>query len=66
MWNTIKAQKDITIIGEIRTIGAMSAFELLDENGKPSPELAKAMTTKALEKNLILLSCGTLVTQSVF
>ena len=57
--NTIKAQKDISIIGEIRTIGAMSAFELLDENGKPSPELAKAMTTKALEKNLILLSCGT-------
>ena len=57
--NAIKAQKDITIIGDVRTLGAMTAFELLDHDGKPSAELAKAMTTKALENNLILLSCGT-------
>ena len=56
--NVIKAHKDISIIGDVRTIGAMTAFELLDHNGKPSAELAKAVTTKALEKNLILLSCG--------
>lgn len=56
--NAIKAEKDITIIGDVRTVGAMTAFELLDKNGKPSAELTKALTTKALEKNLILLSCG--------
>ena len=57
--NAIKANKEITIIGDVRTLGAMTAFELLDADGKPSPELAKAVTTKALEKNLVLLSCGT-------
>ncbi len=57
--NNIKAKKEIKIIGDVRTLGAMTAFELLDHEGNPSPDLAKAMTTKALEKNLILLSCGT-------
>ena len=57
--NAIKAKEKITIIGDVRTLGAMTAFELLDKEGNPSAELAKAVTTKALEKNLILLSCGT-------
>jgi len=57
--NAIKAHKDIKIIGDVRTLGAMTAFELVDHDGKPSPELTKALTTKALEKQLILLSCGT-------
>ena len=56
--NAIKAEQDISIIGDVRTVGAMTAFELIDQNGNPSAELAKAITTKALEKNLILLSCG--------
>ena len=56
--NAIKAEQDISIIGDVRTVGAMTAFELIDKNGNPSAELAKALTTKALEKNLILLSCG--------
>ncbi len=56
--NAIKAENDISIIGDVRTVGAMTAFELLNEDGKPSAELAKALTTKALEKTLILLSCG--------
>lgn len=47
-------------IGEIRGLGAMVAFELV-ENGdanKPSADLAKKLTTKALEHGLVLLSCG--------
>ncbi|MGK0269885.1 MAG: 4-aminobutyrate aminotransferase [Cocleimonas sp.] len=57
--NTIKAKEEINIIGDVRTLGAMTAFELVDHDGKPSPTLTKAMTTKALEKKLVLLSCGT-------
>ncbi len=47
-------------IGEIRGLGGMVAFELI-ENGdpsQPSADLAKKLTTKALENGLILLSCG--------
>lgn len=47
-------------IGEIRGLGAMVAFELV-ENGdanKPSADLAKKLTAKALEHGLVLLSCG--------
>ncbi len=47
-------------IGEIRNLGGMVAFELV-ENGdphKPSSDLAKKLTGKALENGLVLLSCG--------
>lgn len=47
-------------MGEIRNLGGMVAFELV-ENGdphKPSMDLAKKLTAKALEKGLVLLSCG--------
>lgn len=47
-------------IGEIRGLGGMVAFELV-ENGdphKPSADMAKKLTTKALEHGLVLLSCG--------
>ena len=56
--NTLKADQTISQIGDVRTLGAMTAFELLDENGGPSAELAGAVTSKALEKGLVLLSCG--------
>jgi 4-aminobutyrate aminotransferase/(S)-3-amino-2-methylpropionate transaminase len=38
----------------------MAAFELVDskDNHIPKPELAAAVTAKAKEKGLILLSCG--------
>ena len=47
-------------IGEVRGIGPMLALELVrDRDSKePAPELAKATTTGALERGLILLSCG--------
>jgi 4-aminobutyrate aminotransferase len=47
-------------IGEIRGLGGMVAFELV-ENGdahKPSADLAKKLTSKSLEHGLVLLSCG--------
>ena len=47
-------------IGEIRHLGAMFAFELIKPGTKntPDPDAAKALTTKAAELGLILLSCG--------
>lgn len=56
--NEIK--KSYPHMGEIRGLGAMVAFELV-ENGdanKPSADLAKKLTAKALEHGLVLLSCG--------
>jgi 4-aminobutyrate aminotransferase/(S)-3-amino-2-methylpropionate transaminase len=47
-------------IGEVRGVGPMLALELVHdrESKRPVPELAKATTTGALERGLILLSCG--------
>ncbi|MDZ4725525.1 MAG: 4-aminobutyrate--2-oxoglutarate transaminase [Leptospira sp.] len=53
-------KKQFNSIGEIRGLGGMVAFELV-ENGnaeKPSADLAKKLTSKALENGLVLLSCG--------
>lgn len=41
-----------------RHLGAMAAFELVDDEGKPCAERAKALTAYAREHGLILLSCG--------
>lgn len=59
----IKAMKDNNAcapIGDVRGLGAMVAFELVKERGgnTPDPERTKALTAKALEHGLILLSCG--------
>ena len=47
-------------IGEIRHLGAMFAFELIKPGtaNTPDPDAAKALTVKAAELGLILLSCG--------
>ncbi len=47
-------------IGEIRGLGGMSAFELIvpGSGNKPDAEAAKALTARAAELGLILLSCG--------
>jgi 4-aminobutyrate aminotransferase len=42
------------VVGEVRGLGAMLALELVERNG----EAAKAVTTSARERGLILLSCG--------
>lgn len=56
----MKEQSDSTAIGDIRGLGAMIAFELVTEHGgnTPDPDTVKLLTAKALEKGLILLSCG--------
>jgi 4-aminobutyrate aminotransferase len=41
-------------VGEVRGLGPMLALELAE----PTPDLAKAVTTTAREKGLVLLSCG--------
>ena len=45
-------------VGHSRNLGAMAAFELLDDNGNPDPKLTAAVCAKAREHGLILLSCG--------
>jgi 4-aminobutyrate aminotransferase len=41
-------------IGEVRGLGPMLALELVEQNG----DAARAVTTSAREKGLVLLSCG--------
>lgn len=55
-----KWQEQFTHVDNVRCLGSMAAFELVEnkESRKPMPELAAAITKKAKEKGLILLSCG--------
>ncbi|NJM34093.1 MAG: 4-aminobutyrate--2-oxoglutarate transaminase [Rhodomicrobium sp.] len=55
-----KRSNDSRPIGDVRGLGAMVAFELVKERGahEPDPDATKAVTAKALEKGLIILSCG--------
>ena len=48
------------MIGDVRGLGAMVAMELISDGDvdQPNPELAKALTIRAAEMGLILLSCG--------
>ncbi len=58
--NEMKARDDVPPIGDVRGLGAMVAFELVRQRGgnQPDPEKAAALTAKALEHGLILLTCG--------
>lgn len=53
-------QEQFTHVDNVRCLGPMAAFEMVEskESRKPKPELAAAITKKAKEKGLILLSCG--------
>ena len=54
-------QQDANLgIGEIRGLGGMLAFEMIEpgSSNKPDAETTKALTTHAAESGLILLSCG--------
>jgi 4-aminobutyrate aminotransferase-like enzyme len=55
-----KRSNDSRPIGDVRGLGAMVAFELVKERGthEPDPEATKAVTAKALDEGLIILSCG--------
>lgn len=51
----------LSCIGDVRNMGAMVAMELVKDRDtrEPVAELTKALATKAAEKGLILLTCGT-------
>jgi 4-aminobutyrate aminotransferase / (S)-3-amino-2-methylpropionate transaminase / 5-aminovalerate transaminase len=51
----------IPCIGEVRGLGAMVALELVKDrtSKEPAPDLTKAVVTRAADKGLIVLSCGT-------
>jgi 4-aminobutyrate aminotransferase/(S)-3-amino-2-methylpropionate transaminase len=53
-------QKEMPAIGEVRNLGAMVAIELVRNRDphSPDPDLTKALTKRAAEKGLVLLSCG--------
>ncbi|MFC3110733.1 4-aminobutyrate--2-oxoglutarate transaminase [Undibacterium arcticum] len=57
---TIKSDPEYAArIAEIRGLGAMLAIEFQHpESGKPDPDFTKKVQAKALEKGLLLLSCG--------
>jgi 4-aminobutyrate aminotransferase/(S)-3-amino-2-methylpropionate transaminase len=48
------------LIGDVRGLGSMVAMELVSDGdvNKPNPPLAKTLTAKAVERGLVLLSCG--------
>lgn len=58
--NRMKERTDLHPIGDVRGLGAMVAFEMVTEKGSNTPDAdaTKALCAKALEKGLILLSCG--------
>lgn len=52
--------RELPCIGEVRGLGAMVAMELVKNRDPHAPdaELTKALTKRAAEKGLVLLSCG--------
>lgn len=56
----IKRSNTSRPIGDVRGLGAMVAFELVRERGgnQPDPDAVKPVLSQALDRGLILLSCG--------
>jgi 4-aminobutyrate aminotransferase/(S)-3-amino-2-methylpropionate transaminase len=56
----MKAHAQGAPIGDIRHLGGMAAFELVKARGgnEPDPDAAKALTARALQNGLVLLTCG--------
>jgi 4-aminobutyrate aminotransferase len=55
--NRLKAR--VPLIAEVRGPGSMVAVEFMDRaTGQPAPEFTKRVQTRALERGLILLTCG--------
>jgi 4-aminobutyrate aminotransferase/(S)-3-amino-2-methylpropionate transaminase len=60
-FRTMAQRNSLSVIGDVRNLGAMVAMELVTdrETKEPAADLTKALVAKAAEKGLILLSCGT-------
>jgi 4-aminobutyrate aminotransferase/(S)-3-amino-2-methylpropionate transaminase len=55
-----KWQKDFSIIGEIRGLGAMLGLEFVKgENNEPAADEAKQLAAYCLGQGLLILVCGT-------
>lgn len=60
--STLKSfQEKHSLIGDVRGIGPMIAMEFVSDREKktPAPEKAKQLVDFCLERNLIILACGT-------
>jgi 4-aminobutyrate aminotransferase/(S)-3-amino-2-methylpropionate transaminase len=57
---TIAQRNDVAPLDDIRGLGAMVAFDLVKARGshEPDPDRTKRLTTEALKRGLILLTCG--------
>lgn len=53
-------QKSTDCVGQVRTLGAMCAIELVRDGDadQPDPDLTKSVVAEALKQGVILLSCG--------
>ena len=51
-------RNDLVTVANIRGPGAMTAFDILDSEGRPDGVQAKKVCARALEAGLVLLSCG--------
>lgn len=51
-------EKYSKVIGEVRGIGLMLAMEMIHPDKAPNEQLTAAIKAKALEKGLLLLTCG--------
>jgi 4-aminobutyrate aminotransferase/(S)-3-amino-2-methylpropionate transaminase len=56
----IAARSDVVPMANVRGLGAMIGFDLVKEatTGEPDGAAAKLVTARALERGLIILSCG--------
>lgn len=55
----IATRNDVQPIGHVRALGSMVAFDLIAERGSDTPRgEASALTARALDGGLLLLSCG--------
>lgn len=52
-------QEQYPQIGDVRGLGLMVGVELIDPDGKPDKEIAKAVVHGCQEERLLLLTCGT-------
>ncbi|RQW46119.1 4-aminobutyrate--2-oxoglutarate transaminase [Novosphingobium sp. LASN5T] len=53
------ARNDTVGVANLRGPGAMIGFDVVDDTGNPDAQEAKKVTARALEKGLVVLTCGT-------
>lgn len=56
--NLLKFKDEYDCIGDVRGIGLMQAIELIKNGKEPNVDITNAIKDKALEKGLLLLTCG--------